>query len=154
MQRAAPLAAAALCLLAVATAFALQAALGLEPCPLCILQRAALLALALGCLAAAAVAPRHPRLAAGAVIAPAVLGGAMALEHLRIALAGDGAAGCAAQPATSALADWLGATLGSVFLASGQCADVDRLLGVPYPGWALLVLVAVPVLVCPLLARD
>jgi disulfide bond formation protein DsbB len=128
-----------------AYALYVQHGLGLEPCPLCILQRLAVIALG-GIFLVAAL---HP---AGAV-GRRVYGILLAL----VALAGSGVAGRHVWlttlpperlPACGPGLDFmlesfpLQETLAMVLSGSGECANVDwRFLGLSIPAWVLISLV-------------
>ena len=127
-------------------AFALfaQHGLGLEPCPLCVLQRVATISLGLIFLAAAVLDP-------GRV-------GARVMGLLMLLVAGLGATVSARQvwlqnlpadqvPACGPGFDYimdvfpLAEALAMVFEGSGECAEISwRFLGLTMPGWVLVCL--------------
>ena len=131
---------------AAAMAFALYAqhGLGLEPCPLCIFQRVAVIALGLIALLAAWHDPHYRKSQA-----------VWASLSLLAALAGAGVAGWQVKlqlftpadkiPACGPGLDYMLETmpltdmLAKVFRGSGECAEINwRLLGLPMPVWTLL----------------
>ena len=137
----------------------LQFAVGLEPCPLCILQRLALLALGIVFLIAAI---HHPAARLGAV----VYGGAIAL----IAAAGAAVAGrhvwlqylpAEKRPACGPALDYLLSTFGPleslwrVLRGSGECGVVDwTFLSFSIPEWTLAAFAAFAVWAVILATRD
>lgn len=131
---------------AAAMAFALYAqhGLGLEPCPLCIFQRVAVIALGLIALLAAWHDPHYRKSQA-----------VWASLSLLAALAGAGVAGWQVKlqlftpadkiPACGPGLDYMLETmpladmLAKVFHGSGECAEINwRLFGQPMPVWTLL----------------
>lgn len=133
------------CLALLAYALYAQHGLGLEPCPLCIFQRVAVLGLAV----AFAVAALHPAGRTGRRIYALVLGA--------VALGGIGVAGRHVWlqnlppervPACGPGLDFmleafpLRETLQMVLSGSGECATIDwRFLGLSMPAWVLVSLV-------------
>ena len=133
-----------------AYALYVQHGLGLEPCPLCILQRVAVIALGVLFLAAAL----HPAGAAGRRVYAVLLG--------LVALVGSGVAGRHVWlttlppervPACGPGLDFmlesfpLRDALGMVLSGSGECAKVAwRLLGLSMPAWVLIALLCLGVL--------
>ncbi|MCK6372238.1 MAG: disulfide bond formation protein B [Gammaproteobacteria bacterium] len=123
-----------------------QYGLGLEPCPLCIFQRLAVIGLGVAFAAATLHAP--------AVVGRRVYGGLM----LVVAAAGVGVAGRhlwlqslppERVPACGPGLDYmlesfpLLETLQTVLSGSGECAKVDwELLGVAMPGWVMVSVLA------------
>ncbi len=133
----------AFCVLMMAVALGLEHLGGLEPCPLCIFQRVAVLAAA----AVFAVAALHnPRGRLGAVLygglgLAAVLGGiGVAARHLWLqSLPADEVPSCG--PGLDYMMEImpLQQVLAQVFTGSGECADIDfQLLGLSLPGWTLI----------------
>jgi disulfide bond formation protein DsbB len=128
-----------------------QHVLGLEPCPLCILQRMAMIALGVVFAVAALHAPRG----AGARVYAAL--GALA------ALAGVGISGWHVRlqnlppsqvPACGPGFDWIIESngwlegLSVIFSGSGECASIDwTFLGLSMPAWVLIWFVALGALV-------
>lgn len=135
------LAAAALSLGVVAAALYTQHALGMLPCPWCVLQRLVFVvvggAALLGLASRAAVARR---LAAGVMLLGAVAGAAAALWQHFVA--------ASSTSCKLTLADRIMSTTGldvllpDVFGAWATCADAAvQLLGLPYEAWSLAVFV-------------
>lgn len=131
-----------LALLAMVVALYLQHHEGLEPCPLCVFQRVAVISFGLVALLAALHGPRAwgQRVYAG-LMALSALGGVIVagrhvwLQHLppdQVPACGPG------------LDYWIAAlpwqeVLRQVFHGSGECAQIDWIwLGVSLPGWVLL----------------
>jgi disulfide bond formation protein DsbB len=123
-------------------AYYAQFELGLEPCPLCIFQRIAMIALFIVLLAAALHAPRgRGRRVYGALAALAALSGvAIAGRHVWLQhLPPDQVPACG--PGLDYLLDTfpLGETLRKVFTGSGECAEVHwRFAGLSMPEWTLV----------------
>ncbi len=142
-RRAITVALALACFLMFGYAIWLQQHDGLEPCPLCIFQRFAVIGL--GCaLLLAALVPDRWRIAGNA---SAVLIGLVGLtgigiagRHLYIQSMPEGSV-----PACGATLDYmlevfpLADVLKRVFTGSGECAKVDwTLLGISMPGWVAI----------------
>ena len=117
--------------------------LALDPCPLCIFQRIALIALFVVSLAAAIHAPKgdRGRRTYGVLATIATLGGILVagrhvwLQHLPP----DQVPACG--PGLNYLVDTfpVGEMLRKVFTGSGECADVDwRFAGLSMPEWTLI----------------
>ena len=119
---------------------------GYVPCPLCILQRLAVVGLGLAFLLAAAHRPaggfRHAYSALCAAIGLA--GGGVAVRHLWIQSQPEGSV-----PPCGASFDFILENFGVVtavrqaLTASGECAEIDwSLFGLSMPAWVLLALLA------------
>jgi disulfide bond formation protein DsbB len=138
-----------------------QRVLGLEPCPLCVLQRVAMVGAGASFLIGAILAPRG---AAGrwslagltALVATAGIG--VAGRHVWLQnLPADQVPACG--PTLDYLLDVLPFTevLATVLRGDGNCALVDaQWLGISLPGWTLVAFVglALLALAAPLLARK
>jgi disulfide bond formation protein DsbB len=134
--------AAAVCAALLAYGYFAQFRLGLEPCPLCIFQRIALIAFGLVCLLAALHNPSAggrrvygavALLAAGS--GAAIAGRHVWLQHLPPSAVPD----CG--PGLDYLLDAfpLGKALRLAFTGSGECAKVDwTFLGLSMPEWTLV----------------
>lgn len=133
----------AFCGLMMAVALGLEHIGGLEPCPLCIFQRVAVLAAAVVFTVAAIHNPRG-RLGAtlyGGLSLAAVSGGiAVAWRHLWLqSLPADEVPSCG--PGLDYMMDILPLrdVVSMVLSGSGECAEVDfLLLGLSLPGWTLI----------------
>jgi disulfide bond formation protein DsbB len=128
-----------------------QYGLGLEPCPLCILQRVAMIVLGLVFAAAAVHAPQGVGARAYAVLGglAAVAGVSISGWHVRLQNLPP-----AEVPACGPGLDYLLNTFGwseglsMVFSGSGECAEVDwTFLGLSMPAWVLIWFVALGALV-------
>ncbi len=127
----------------------LEHGLGLEPCPLCVLQRIAYIAVAIIALIAAIHAPTNwLRPVYGVLIAVAALVGAgiagrqVWLQHLPP----DKVPECG--PGYDYLMDVfpLDEALGMIFTGSGECAEVDWIfLGLSIAEWSLLMFVLITI---------
>jgi len=130
-----------ICLLLVSAAYYLQFVEGLEPCPLCILQRIALAALGIVFLLAGLQNPASMgRYGYGALLAlAAALGAAIAGRHVWLqSLPADQVPACG--PGLDYLLDTfpLFDAVTLVLRGSGECAEVDTILGLSIPLWTLL----------------
>ena len=113
----------------------------MEPCPLCFLQRGMIIAMGLIFLVAALHKParKGAALYATAATLPALAGLGLALRHLWIqSLPLDQVPECG-----TGISYWLDTMpLGEVLLkaikGTGECAVVDKFLGVPLSVWTLL----------------
>jgi len=134
---------AAICAGLVGYALYAQHIIGLEPCPLCIFQRVAFMALGLVFLTGAIHAPGRAGRAAYAVLAlvAGAAGAGIAGRHVWLqSLPPDQVPMCG--PGLDYLLDAfpLRDVLARVFRGSGECAEVDwTLLGLSMPAWNLLV---------------
>ncbi len=135
-----------------------QYVLGLEPCPLCVFQRIAVIA----CGVIFAVAAIHGPGRKGAIgyavatLFAASAGAAVAVRHLWIqALPASEAPACG--PGLNYMIETLpfGEVLEKVFMGSGECAAVDwRFLGLSMPGWTLVFFVTMIVAAIALIDRE
>ena len=132
------LAAAALSLGVVAAALYTQHALGMLPCPWCVLQRLIFIVVAVAALLGAAVsAPAARRVAAGLMLLGAVAGAAAALWQHFVATSSTSCKLTLADRVISATG--LDALLPDVFGVWASCADAAvKLLGLPYEAWSLM----------------
>src|SRR5690554_146034 len=128
----------AFCVLMMAVALGLEHIVGLEPCPLCIFQRVAVVS------AAAAIHNPGSRLGAGvygALGLAAVAGGiGVAGRHLWLqSLPADEVPSCG--PGLDYMMELLPLqeVVSMVLSGSGECAEIDFLfLGISLPGWTLV----------------
>lgn len=133
----------AIALAALAFALVLQYAGGLEPCPMCIFQRIAMLALALVMVAAAVHNPSGG-LGRGVygvlAVAAAGAGGAIAARHVWLQnLPPDQVPACG--PSLDYMLDVMPAwdAIRAVLVGDGNCAIIDAsFLGLSLPAWTLL----------------
>ncbi|MDT8450902.1 MAG: disulfide bond formation protein B [Wenzhouxiangellaceae bacterium] len=115
---------------------------GFEPCPLCILQRFAFIAIALGALAGLVHGSRGPaRFAYWTVVfAGGAWGVATAGRHLWLqSLPPDQVPDCG--PGFAFMVEFfsVGEAIREAFTGSGECAEVDwAFLGLSMPGWTLI----------------
>lgn len=132
----------ALCALMMGVALVLQHVVGLEPCPLCIFQRVAVLAAAVVFLAAAIHGPagRGGVAYAGLALAAVAAGIAVAGRHVWLqSLPPDEVPSCG--PGLDYMVEVLPLwdVLSRVLSGSGECAEVGmRWLGLSLPGWTLV----------------
>jgi disulfide bond formation protein DsbB len=136
----------AVCVALLGYALYSQHALGLEPCPLCILQRIAVLFAGLLFLGAALHrAGRAGAIAWGSLIAVvAAIGAAIAARHVWITAQPPGTvAECGASLDYMLDVLPLREVLAKVLTGSGECGKVDwRFLGLSMPAWVLAWLLA------------
>ena len=128
--------------LLVAFAATLQAVDGLEPCPLCILQRYAFVAVALLALPGA-IAPR--RLGVASAIAAglmALAGAGVAIRHLYLQWNPPEWASCLPGIEVMVQQMPLARVLPRIFQGGGECTVVQKFLGLTIPGWSLIWLLA------------
>jgi disulfide bond formation protein DsbB len=121
------------------------------PCPLCVVQRYAFVAIGLFCLVGAI--GNAPKPAASLGLLAALSGGGVAIRHIWIQ-AHPGVS-CGIDPVETALnkmvtAEWLP----SVFFANGECStDYPAIIGLSIPQWALLWFVIVSLAMILVLLR-
>ncbi len=130
-----------ICVGGLGAAYYAQYILEMEPCPLCIFQRLALLVVGLAFLAAALHnPPGWGAKAYGLIIGiTATIGIAIAVRHLWLQqLPPDQAPRCG--PGLDYLLQTfpLSEVIREVFTGSGECATVDLVLGLSIPAWTLL----------------
>ncbi len=132
---------ACLSLLAIAY-FYFQKHLGMPPCPLCMFQRAALVAVASMCVLGIIFSPKKigaRLLALGATIS-ASAGLALAARHVWLQnLPEDLVPECG--PPLAYMIDVLPITemINNVLSGSGECAEIDTFLGLSIPVWMVIV---------------
>ena len=133
----------AFCVLMLAVALGLEHVVGLEPCPLCVFQRVAVLAGAAVFLVAAVHDPegRPGAVSYGLLSLVAVVGGILvAGRHLWLqSLPADEVPSCG--PGLDYMMEILPLqqVLAQVLSGSGECAEVDFLvLGLSLPAWTLI----------------
>ena len=141
-----------------AFAYYLQFARGLEPCPLCIIQRVVFAAMGILFLVAAI---HHPRrvgawIYGGLLFALAGIGTAVAGRHVWLQHTPE-----AERPACGPGLDYLLSRFGPlgglqrILRGSGECGAVDwTFLGLSIPEWSLAVFVALGIYALLLAARD
>jgi len=147
------------CACLLAFGYYLQLVVGLEPCPLCIIQRILLLAVGVAFLAAAV---HHPagslaaRLYGGAIAFIAAIGIAVAGRHVWLQhLPPEKRPACG--PALDYLLSAFGPVegLSRVLRGSGECGTVDwTLLSFSIPEWTLAAFVALSIWAVFLARRD
>lgn len=130
------------CFTALAYALYVQHGLGLDPCPLCILQRVAMMGIAVVALAAAAL-PKFRIFWSLLLLAPAAWGIATAGRHVWIQnLPPDQVPECGAGFDFMREAFGLWEALKTAFQGSGDCAEVDwSFVGLSMPAWVLIMFV-------------
>jgi disulfide bond formation protein DsbB len=128
------------CAALIALALYLQEHDGLEPCPMCILQRYAFILVGIVALAAAIHNPRGLALKvyAALVVLFAVAGGGVAIRHSWLQHFPPKVETCGADLDFLMGNFPLSQALPKVFAGTGSCSNVDwTLLGLSIPEWAL-----------------
>jgi disulfide bond formation protein DsbB len=144
-QRSLFLAGFAACVALIAAALYLQYVVGLEPCPLCILQRVAIIVMGVLFLVAALHNPglTGRRIYAVLLSLTAVTGAAIAGRHVWLEhLPADQVPACG--PGLSYILNHFpfARALDIILRGSGECAEVTwRLLGLSIPTWTLAVFI-------------
>ncbi len=135
-----------LCVGMIAGAYYMELVMGLEPCPLCILQRLAVVAMGVVFLLATVHGPRGfgRHLYGLLLLSAAGTGAAIAGRHLWLqSLPEDQVPACGPgldyMLEVFPLMDALRMTL----QGSGECAEVEKVLGVTLPGWTLAAFIIV-----------
>jgi disulfide bond formation protein DsbB len=131
----------AICAALLGFAIYLQEEVGLEPCPMCILQRYAFTAIALVALAGAIQGPRNLALKAyGIVLALlAIAGGGVAVRQSYIQHFPPAVSSCGTDLDFLVNTFPISQALPKIFSGSGDCALVKwRLLGLSIAEWALV----------------
>jgi len=130
---------AAICAALLAYAYYTQFVLGLEPCPLCIFQRVAMIALFVVFLLAAAVGggPIRSRIMATVVGLTALSGAGISAWHIRQQyLPNEEFAACGADLSYMMEVFSFWEVLEMAFTGTGDCAEVDwAFLGLSMPVW-------------------
>lgn len=119
---------------------------GLEPCPLCILQRYAFVAVGALALLAALLPRVLGRVAAWLGIVSAIAGAGVGAWHVWLQLHPPRASACG--PSLEYLVENLplGRALPRIFQGYGDCTDIQwRFLGLSIPAWSLASLLALAV---------
>lgn len=126
-----------ICAVLIAAALYLQHFQGLEPCPLCILQRYAFIAVGVLALIAALLEPRRGARWIGLLVLVAALAGAgTSARHVWIQMNPESLA-CGPGLATMVENFPLTEVLPRIFRGSGDCGAIDwSLLGLSMPAWA------------------
>lgn len=149
----------AFCVLMMLVALGLEHIGGLEPCPLCIFQRIAVLAAAAVFIVAAIHNPRRrvgSTLYGGLSLAAVIGGIVVAWRHLWLqSLPPDQVPSCG--PGLDYMVDILPMrdVIAMVLSGSGECAEIDfALLGISLPGWTLVGFVVLALVPLGMLARG
>ena len=127
------------CLALLGTAYYMEYALGLEPCPMCIIQR---IAVALAGLAAfiGLIHNQYPKVYFGLTAFFSAGGAASATRHLYLqSLPADQVPTCGPDLAYLIDKSYFADALTMLFIGDGNCAEVMwSLLGISIPGWVLI----------------
>jgi protein dithiol:quinone oxidoreductase len=135
------------CVVLLAYALYVQYQLFIDPCPLCVLQRIAFIALALVFATGALHGPGSRlgrRLYALVAAIPALVGAGIAAWHVRLQnLPPDQVPSCGMGWEGMVQTLPIHQAVARAFTGSGECAEVDwAFLGLSMPGWTLLWFVA------------
>ena len=135
----------AICAALMGTAFYLQYVSGMEPCPLCMFQRIAVTAMGIVFLIAAIHAPRGrgARIYAFLLLLIGAAGIGLAWRHLWIqSLPADQVPACGMGIGYMFETLPFFEVIEKTLKGSGECAQVDRVLGLTIPLWTLLLFIA------------
>ena len=137
------LAGALLCIALLAYAFFEQFQMGIEPCPKCIFQRIAFMAMAVFFLAGALHGPGAAGRRAYAILVAiaAAAGAVVAVRHLIVQLAPHDPLMEGCGPGLNYLLDTfpIAEAIKKAFMASGDCGEINwAFLGITMPGWTLI----------------
>jgi disulfide bond formation protein DsbB len=132
----------AVCAALIATAiFYMQEQLGLEPCPMCILQRYAFFAIGIIALAAAIHGPERLALKvyASLIVLFAIAGGGVAIRHSYLQHFPPAMETCGTDLEFLLNTFSLSEAFPKIFAGTGSCSKVDwKFLGLSIPEWALV----------------
>lgn len=131
----------AACAALIGTALYMQEQMGLEPCPMCILQRYAFAAIGITALAGAIHGPRGLALKvyAGLVALFAIAGGGVALRQSYVQHFPPATASCGTDLEFLVNTFPLSQALPKIFAGTGDCSVVHwRMLGLSIPEWAFV----------------
>jgi protein dithiol:quinone oxidoreductase len=129
------------CAALIAFALYLQEEVGLDPCPMCILQRYAFVALGIVALAGAIHGPRGLalKLYGGLATLIALAGAGVAIRHTWVQHFPPKTESCGADLEFLVTSLPLSKSLPKIFQGSGSCSAVDwTMLGLSIPEWALI----------------
>ena len=129
------------CAALIAFALFLQEREGLEPCPMCVLQRYAFVAVGLVALAAAIHGPRGAALKAYGVLVAllAMTGGGIAARHSWLQHFPPQTESCGTDLEFLVNTFPISQALPKIFAGTGSCSKVDwKMLGLSIPEWALV----------------
>ena len=156
-QRAAFAAIFAACVALIGFGMYLQHELGLEPCPMCILQRYLIASIGIVSLVAALHGPGlvATRVYAGLVVLLAIGGAGTAMRHSYLQRFPEEMLSCGADLEFLVNNFPLAQAFPKIFAGTGECAKVQwRLLGLSIPEWALVWFVLFAVLALWLAIRK
>jgi disulfide bond formation protein DsbB len=129
------------CAVLIGIAMYMQESLGLEPCPMCILQRYAFAAIGLVALVAAIHGPgaAATRAYSGLVVLLAMAGGGTSLRHSYLQRFPSDTQSCGADLEFLVNNFPLAQAFPRIFAGTGECAKVQwRMLGLSIPEWAFV----------------
>lgn len=129
------------CAVLIAYALYLQHVDSLEPCPMCILQRYAFIAIGAAALVAALHNPRGTLLSvySGVIVLLAAAGGGVAARHAWLQHFPTKSFSCGADLGYLLNTFSLAKALPAIFAGTGECSEVQwKFLGASIPEWAFL----------------
>lgn len=131
------------CMALLAYAFYEQFQMGLEPCPKCIFQRVAFMAMAVFFLAGALHGPKAfgRRVYAVLVVIAAAIGAVVAIRHLIVQFSPKDPLMEGCGPGLNYLMDSfpIAEAIKKAFMATGDCGEIGwTFLGLTMPGWTLI----------------
>ena len=131
----------AACAILIAFALYLQEYKGLEPCPMCVLQRYAFVAIAAVALVAAIHGPERAgtRVYAALIVLFAIAGGGTSVRHSWLQHFPPKVETCGTDLEFLVNTFPLSQALPKIFAGTGSCSKIDwSLLGLTIPEWALV----------------
>lgn len=135
----------------------LQHVVGLEPCPMCILQRYAFVAIALVALIASVHGPRRTGtvLYGLLVLTAALAGGGVAAQQTRLQLEPPSLAECGPGFEYMVESFGLAEALPMMFRGAGDCAAIDwTFLGLTIANWSLICFALIALFALVMIARG
>ncbi len=145
----------AACMVGIGSALVMQHVVGLEPCPMCIVQRYAMILVALFALLAAFAAPRGLFLGLGVLgLASAGFGAFVAARQSWLQWYPPEIAQCGRDFYGMIETFPLKRAIPMIFRGSGDCTKIDgTFLGLSIANWTFLTFVAMALLIAVLLVR-
>jgi disulfide bond formation protein DsbB len=123
----------------IGSAMVLQFIEGLEPCPLCVLQRYAFVGVVIAALLAAALPRLLARMAAWLGIVVALAGAGVGGWHVWLQQHPPVISSCGSSLEYMVMNLPLGHVLPRIFQGYGDCSKIDwTFLGISIPGWSLI----------------
>jgi protein dithiol:quinone oxidoreductase len=146
-----------LCAVLIGVAMYMQEELGLEPCPMCILQRYAFIAIGIVALVAAIHGPgaAATKVYSALVVLLALAGGGTSMRHSYLQRFPSDTQSCGADLEFLVNNFSLAQAFPKIFAGTGECAKVQwRMLGLSIPEWAFVWFLVLAVLAIWLAIRK